>query len=452
MKIQQVQKQKQIISQNMIQSVEILQMSSLDLSKYIKEMALENPVVEVLERSAEDVQVELLKKQEWLAGLDEQNRAYHSYDQEDKEYDRMDNIGLEISESIADFLHLQLLDGSYSDFEMEIFDFIAHCLDNRGYFTEPVSAIGRQFGISEEKASQYLSIMKDLEPVGVCASSLEECLTKQLEKMDGDYNREITMVNKYLELLGKNQLHVIAKKMKCSIDEIKEASENIKQLNPKPGRGFGNSEMLRFIEPDITIIKFQDHFEILLNNYSYPAFRVSNDYLTMLKSDCDKEVKEYLNNKVKQAEKVQECVTRRSNTLMALAKCILEVQEEFFLGTGKTLKPLRFLDAAEKIGVHESTISRAVKDKYLQCCWGVYPLSFFFSRGIVSTVDEEEVAASNVKQELQHIIDQEDKKKPYSDQKLADLLAEKGISISRRTVTKYREAMGIANGRERKEF
>lgn len=446
------QSQKQILSQNMIQSVEILQMSSQDLSDYLKDLSMENPVVEVEDSVPENKREEQIKKLEWLASLDEQNRTYYRYDKEDTKENLINNVSTRKLETLADALHFQLIGGSYSEEDMEVFDYIAQCLDSRGYYTAPVSEICVTFGISENKAREYLEIMKGLEPAGVCASSLQECLLKQLEKSKIPYEVEKKIVEEYLDILGKNQLHIIAKNLKVSTERIKEAQERIQSLNPKPAQGFDNGELFRYIEPDITIVKFQDYFEILLNNYSYPTLHVNKDYLNMMKSDCEKEVKDYLFDKVKQAEQVQDCIARRNSTLLELAKCILDAQKEFFLYGENSIRPFKLREAAQRMGLHESTVSRAVKDKYLQCCWGVYPLSYFFSRGISQNEEEVSVATIRVKQELQKLIEQEDKKHPRSDQKLADLLREQGIDISRRTVTKYREAMKIPNGRIRKTY
>ena len=335
MKLRQEQKQKQILSQNMIQSVEILQMSAHELSEYIQEAALENPVMEIMEHHTEEEFQKKIQKQEWIANLDEQNRAYLHYEQMDEEKERMDTIGQEITESLVEFLHQQLIGNNYSSKEMEIFDYIAHCLDAQGYFTEPLYVISRQFGIEDEQSQKYLNIMKELEPIGVCAGSLEECLTKQLENACGDRTLEILLVNQYLELIGKNQLHVISKELKKPITKIKEAVEYIKQLEPRPSKGFGKREPLQYIEPDIIIVKFQNRFEILLNNYSYPTFQLRGDYLSMLKTECQEDVKEYLYRKVSQAEKIQENLARRNTTLMKLATCILEAQKYFFLYEGK---------------------------------------------------------------------------------------------------------------------
>lgn len=453
MSIRLEQTQKQILSQKMIQSVSILQMSAQELTEYIKEVALENPVVDFEENEPQESKenIERLKKLEWLAGLDEQNRSYYQYDRDDAENDfGVNNVSARASESLEDILHLQLLGGDYTPEEQEIFDYVINCLDSNGYFTVPASELAMVFGVSSEKAEHCLAILRNLEPAGVCASSMQDCLMRQLEKRKdcGEVDRAI--VSEYMELLAKNQLHIIAKNLKVPIQAVIEAAARIKELNPRPAQGFDNGEMLRYVVPDITIVKFQGHLEILLNNYSCPVFHVNKDYLNMLKSDCDREVKDYLFHKVKQAEEIQENISRRGSTLMALAKCIVEVQNEFFLTGKKSLKPFRLTDAAERIGCHESTVSRALKDKYLQCCWGIYPLSYFFPKGL--GLPEEEVAVMQVKQKIVKIIEGENKEKPYSDMKIAEILMEQGTELSRRTVAKYREEMNIANCRGRKVF
>ena len=172
----------------------------------------------------------------------------------------------------------------------------------------------------------------------------------------------------------------------------------------------------------------------------------------MLRSDCGDEVKEYLHQKVSQVRQVQDCIVRRGSTLLNLARCIVEVQKGFILFGEQSIRPFRLKDAAQKLDVHESTVSRAIKDKYLQCCWGTYPLSFFFSKGVRQEEEQEAVATFSIKNELRQLIGEEDKKKPYNDQKLSELLTERGFEISRRTVAKYRESMGIPNSRGRREF
>lgn len=456
-RLEQSQKQKQMVTQNMIQAVEILQMSAQELSDYMKELSLENPVVEIEESQPEDKQEDQLKKLEWLATLDEQNRTWYRYDSEEDQQDRLSNVSVRQGETLQNSLMQQLIAGQYSDMQMKVFEYIALCLDSNGYFTMEPAEVAQQFGVSECFIGECLSVMKSLEPAGVCAGSLKECLLLQLaamERADGTelYHIEKEIVRQYMELLGKNQLHVIAKKMQAPIERIKEACETIRSLNPRPAQGYDSGERSRYIVPDITIVKLDDRFEILLNDYAYPALHINKEYLQMLRSDCGDEVKEYLHQKVSQVRQVQDCIVRRGSTLLNLARCIVEVQKGFFLFGEQSIRPFRLKDAAQKLDVHESTVSRAIKDKYLQCCWGTYPLSFFFSKGVRQEEEQEAVATFSIKNELRQLIGEEDKKKPYNDQKLSELLTERGFEISRRTVAKYRESMGIPNSRGRREF
>lgn len=447
------QTQKQILSYRMIQSVEILQMSAQELGESIQEMALENPVLEIEEISPEENKTEKIKKLEWLSNLDEQNRLYYKYDQQDEnENDPMRKIAVRSGNSLADYLHMQLLDQNYSDNDMKIFDYIAHSLDHRGYYIDGTDEIARQFSISIDEAEHYLNIMKNLEPYGVCSSTLKECLEKQLEKLDFPHDVEYTIVHEYIDLLGKNQLPAIAKKLKSSLDRVKKATEVIKNLNPKPAQGFDNGHISRYITPDVTIVKLDGYFEILLNNYTYPVLHLNKDYLHMYQTSEDESVKDYLKEKITQIEQMRDAITRRHSTLLELSRCILDVQKEFFLYGEDELHPFRMKDAAERLDVHESTISRAVRDKYLQCCWGIYPLSYFFSKALNQNDDESSVSTNKVKRQLEQYIKYEDKQHPYSDQKLAELFEEEEIKISRRTIAKYREEMGIPNCRGRKDF
>ena len=461
-RVVQNQKQVQILSHQMIQSVEILQMNSQELTDYIKDLALENPMVEIAQELPRDESELRLRKLEWLAGLDEQNRAFYRYDKEDEEDTGfLNNIGGHRTETLGDVLHLQLLSGHYSPQEMEVFDYIIESLDERGFFTMPLGELARTFDISEEEAESYLDIMRDLEPDGVCAAGPKECLLKQIDKkLDASYRDpeddtwvvEREIIEDHLEQLGKNRLPSIAEALDKPLDRIIEAVDRIRELNPIPSQGFDTGETLRCVTPDIPIVRFEDHFEILLNNYSYPEIHVNRFYLQLMRSDCEKEVKEYLNEKFKQLEQTQGHIQRRSSTLMELAKCLLEQQRDFFMHGESAIRPFRMKDAAQIMGVHESTVSRAVRDKYLQCTWGIFPLNYFFSAAIGQGEDEEQIATRKIKAALRQLIDEEDSCKPRSDQKLCDMLQEQGIPISRRTVAKYREEMGIGSTRERKSY
>lgn len=445
--------QKQIISQKMIQSVNILQMSSLELTEYIKEVALENPVVDFPEEEADTKNEERIKKLEWLASLDEQNRSYYQYDLNDvKNETGMNNLAPHIAERLEDNLRMQLINRSYSDKEQEIFDYIIQCLDSRGFFTVPVPEVAMVHGVSEQFVQHCIDIMRSLEPAGVCAANVQECLLTQLGKRDDCGEIERAIIHDYMKLLGKNQLHTIAKNLNVEISQVIEAAKKIRELNPKPSQGFDNGEPMQYVVPDIIIVKFQNRLEILLNDHTCPIFHVNKDYLQMLKTNCSKEVKDYLFDKFRQAEEIQACIQKRGSTLMSLAKCIVNVQRDFFMTGENSLKTFHLYEAAEVIGCHESTVSRALKDKYLQCCWGIYPLSFFFPKGLGNQYASPHMTTLKVKEKLKEVIEQEDKEKPYSDKKITELLNAGGIDISRRTVVKYREEMNIPNSRGRKNF
>ena len=447
------QSQKQILSQQMIQSVQILQMTTQELTEYMKQEVLDNPVLELERTEPEERGEERLRKLEWLAGLDEQNRSSYRYDREDAEENNgLNNLSAKPAERLEDYLRAQLLGAGYGEKELEIFDYVIQCLDARGYYTESEDALAEQLEISKEEAEKALKILRDLEPFGVCARDLRSCLLKQIEKRADCGETEEKIVSGYLELLGKNQLPLIAQKLKLSLETVARAAERIRTLNPKPAQGFDNGELFRYVVPDVTVVKFKERFEILLNDYACPVLRIRSDYREMLESDCGEDVKTYLEERLRHAERLQDCIQRRNTTLLSLMETILAEQKVFFLTGKKELRPFRIQEAAKRMGVHESTVSRALHGKYVQCCWGIYPLSFFFPKGIGKYADRQEIAADKVKKEIQILVSQENPKSPYSDQYLAELLEERGIKISRRTVAKYREDMGIKNARERKLF
>jgi RNA polymerase sigma-54 factor len=294
--------------------------------------------------------------------------------------------------------------------------------------------------------------MRNLEPAGVCSRDLTQCLLKQLERHGERYQVEKVIVTDYLELLGKNQLHVIAKKMKIPIERVQEAQCKIRSLNPKPSSGFSDREVLKYLTPDVTVVKLEEYFEVLVNDYSCPVMQINQEYIRMLKGSCTDETKNYIMDKFRQVEQIQGCIMKRNNTLIRLTKCLIDNQREFFMYGKGHLKPFKMRDAAEILQVHESTISRTVKEKYLQCCWGIFPMGYFFSKSFNNGESSGNIATIELKEQLKKIIDEEDKHKPLSDQKLMESLAEQGLHISRRTVTKYRESMDIADCRGRKQY
>ena len=453
-------KQTQTLSQRMIQSAEILQMTSQELNTYINELALENPVIDIVEPPTAQEQRESIEQQEWLNSFNEENYYLYQRQNNDDDYDFKSswNINTDDGETLQDYLWSQLITENFTDQETEIIKFMLECLDNKGYLEESIETIASYFRTDTEIVEDLLSDLQALDPSGVCARTLEECLKLQLERRDMLTPVLESIIDNCLEMVAKNQIPAIARKLRLSPAETAGYCQIIKSLNPKPGVSFSSRDQLRYIIPDVTIVKFKDHFDILLNESMYPTIELNSYYRQMNQNPESSELKEYLGNKIRQAEWVKQCVTQRGKTLMQVSRAILEHQEEFFTFGPAHLSPLRLADIAQELDIHESTVSRAVSKKYLQCSWGVYPMNYFFSRSVAvqeSSGNEngaQSVTAADIKRVLREIIEEENKKKPYSDRLLGEKLAERGISISRRTVAKYREDEGIADASGRKEY
>jgi len=453
MKLQMQTTQQLQLSQRMIQSASILQMNAMELKTYLEELALENPIIDLEDSQPPEAQEnDLQKKLEWLNRANETNRIYYHRDyDEEHETDFLNNIGTNTEITLEEYLVSQLLPFSLTRTEYENLVYIIQCLDSQGYLKFSTTEIEEKLNISNTAFLKLLLIIQGLDPAGVGARDLRECLLLQLKRMPGNTGIAGAIVSDHLELLGKNQLGKIAKALQVTIDEVLMASDLIQSLNPKPGNSFSDRENLTYIVPDITVVKLPEYYEILINEYLYPQISISGQYLRMLKQCPDKETKEYISSKLKQTEWVISCISQRNNTLLNVTKTIIDMQEGFFT-SGRRLRPMLLADVAQALSLHESTISRAIRDKYLQCSWGIYPLNFFFAKGIECGPREENVTPEYIQSLIVEIINGEDKKKPLSDQKITHILEEQEIVISRRTVAKYRAALGIKDASGRKKF
>lgn len=449
--------QKQILSQHMVQSMEILQMSAQELEGYIEKLALENPVIELSEGShgpTEDVrQEDLQRKLDWLESTDLQNRVYYQQERTAENMEANWHDSRLSQENLEEYLHAQILLADYTKLERAIIDYLICSLDSRGYFVGELSQVAEYFKVPEAKAEEMLKDIQSLDPAGVGARNLQECLLLQAERKPGFSEVTVSIIRNYMEELAKNHLPNIAKKLQVPLREVQAACEEIRSLNPKPGNSFSDREQLRYISPDAVVVKLEDKFEILINEYQYPGFSISSYYQDMLQSTKDEEAKKYLRDKVQQAQWVSNCISQRTSTLSRVMHLLVEKQHDFFLyGIGHK-RPMRLVDLAETLNLHESTISRAMRGKYLQCSWGVFPLNYFLTSVAVKGSDDgDEKTPEQMKAMIQELVDGEDKKKPYSDQTISDKLAERGIKLSRRTVNKYRTEMGIPDKSGRREF
>lgn len=439
--------QTQKLSEKMLQSLQILQMNTQELEEYLKEKELENPLIELEENSGDSEEKnDFREKLEWLAKSDEQNRIYYQ-DEQNEQREEREFSGEE--RGLPEYVLSQLIPFFKTEKDSEIYEFLVYSLDERGYLIDNVKELADKFLLSVEEMKVYIDRLKKCDPAGVGAADLKECLMLQLFRRENVNETVSQIVEHYLIELGENKIPQIAKALKISQDEVAKACKEIRKLNPKPAQGFASRNHLSYLVPDVTVVKFKEYFEIILNEKNTYNKPFSAYYLNLMKEDSSMEVKEYLQEKYKQAQWIFQCVSSRRDTLMKICKILVEEQKEFLEKGSAYLKPLRMQELAQKAGVHESTVSRAVKEKYLQCSWGIFPMNYFFAQ----SVSEKEIHTKDaVKKELEKVIQEEDKKHPLSDQKISDKMQEKGILVSRRTIAKYRSQIGIADAGRRKEY
>ncbi|MEM1062685.1 MAG: RNA polymerase factor sigma-54, partial [Planctomycetota bacterium] len=331
--------------------------------------------------------------------------------------------------------------------------FVIENLDADGRLQADLEQLIALYGrpISEEDARQTLSMIRRLDPPGVGARDLRECLMLQVTPETPHREAVLAILGDHLNDLAQNRIPVIQKKTGLSVDEIKAASDEIAHLNPHPGSAFTSSPTQR-VSPDLEVVRGDDG-ELtvrLLDEYT-PSLRISPYYIKQLKGDPDAKTKEYIKKKIESARWLIESVEQRNNTLKKVANAIVAHQKEFFDHGPEAIAPLKMQQIADIVGVHVTTISRAVDDKWVQTPRGLFPLKRFFGGG-TKTDDGEDVAWDIIRLKLKAIVDGEDKSSPLSDDALVEKLAEHGYKLARRTVTKYRKNMNIPSSRQRREY
>ena len=439
--------QKQQANQYQLQSAAILQMSTAELISYLQKLSLENPVIEL-----NDVMpsIDTISREKQLS---ESPTDWNEFDRLDRTYAAdsgesfhplmlaKTNDGL--TETLYYFL-TQQLPGSGCDARTEqAVCYLAACLDDDGYLRIPIQEISQSSVFSEKELQSALTVLQSLEPAGVGASTLSQCLQLQLQRIGG---QEIAsaIVADYLEQLSRGNVRIIAKKLGLDEQQVLHAQQVIRSLDPRPGAAFQKNTPTVYIQPDFYI---EQQNGILVARPAWdtlPPFRISHYYAELLKLTNDPAVKTYLTEKLQQAESLLRSFSQRKHTLMSCMEFLLANQKDFFLHGPDHLHPLMMTTAAKALNVSVSTVSRAMRMKYLQCSYGTYPLSFFFPRDITSAQGAP-VSSASACALLHKLVDSEDAAHPLSDQKLAALLAQQGCAISRRTVAKYRDSLGIPN-------
>lgn len=435
------QTQKLALTPQMEQSLSVLQMGTEELNQCIEEEVLSNPM---LDYAKEPEKKEVRRSQGEGIGY------YSRRKTEDTDYQSYINaIADEKSEDteLAEYLRMQLYTKKISPRRQKIGEYLIECLEESGYLKMDIDELAKGIGLSKEELEREIRFMQTLEPCGVFARDLKECLLLQVQGEEQMQRQARLLIEKYLDEIAQNKIPQISKQTGLTTAEITKTIQYIKEeLEPVPGRGYGCANRNEYIYPDITVKEDEKGYRIILNKEKVHTLELNREYLPMLGQVHSSEENKYLKEQYQKAKILLRNIGKREETLAAVAEAIVDWQREFFEKGKASLKPMNLLDIAQELDVHESTVSRAVRDKYLECRWGIFELKYFFSN---KTSDGNNC---NVLTCIQEIIRSENKQKPLSDAKIAEQLEKKGIRISRRTVTKYREQMQIPNTQMRKEY
>ena len=442
------QKQKLILTQIMQQSINVLQMSAYDLREYIEKEFEENPILEAdfnLIESKDNIDNTQLSK--YLNDRYDENYNYqHNNEDEASVFNFISD-----KKSLKDYLYEQLGEIK-SDIKIKkVVSYMIESLDSRGYLENTLEEICSDLGIDEEKVQNALEILQSLEPCGIGARDLKECLLIQL-KSKGILDEIIKeIVLKYLEYIADCKYNYIAKELKITPKEVQAYGDIIKSLEPKPSRGYYTGEEVKFIIPDAYIVKIGDKYNVIMNKDIIPNITINNLYKQEILNGKNKKEVEYVKEKVNDAMGLINDIEQRNNTILKLLECIVKKQKAYFENGQEYLKPMTLRDLADEMDLHESTVSRAIKDKYILTSRGTVKIKDLFCNGIVSSgINGEGVSTNTIKNKIKQLIQLENKNKPLSDQAICDLLKKEHIDISRRTVAKYREELGIKSSSKRK--
>lgn len=426
-------RQEMKLTPQQLQSMAMLQMNSQELAEYLNKISEENPLIEQEHpdelRSAYEA---LRQKVSWInAGLPSEA---HEAALERGAIDQ--NL-----ESLSSFLRDQLERKGLSKPLLALSTYLADLVDDDGRLNPEDLEDLADLGIPQDLFQQALTALQSLEPAGVGARSLSECLALQLARRKSPAPVAMEIVQRFLAELGQKRYSMIARELQVSVEQVQEAHRLISSLNPHPASSFQPAEPILYIRPDIFIAELDGRLQVILNDYYLPRVSISQYYIRLLKEDPTPETRTYLQQKMQQAKWLISGLERRGSTLRLCAEAILEVQYDFFAGHTTELRPMTMSALAERLRLHPSTVSRATREKYIQCPQGTYPLRYFLNHALGG----EGASQQAVKLRLLALIRQEDPQHPLSDQQLADLLSGQGIQIARRTVAKYRTELHLGS-------
>ena len=496
-RLTQTQRQELKLSPQQIQLMKLLQLPLIELEQRIKEEMEINPVLEESHETDyddnepiaddndndngenddyNDEEINFSKDDEFDINdyLPEEDRDDYSYKLQANNFSEDDDLyeaPIINEETFQDYLNQQLAYRDLTEKQLEIGEYIIGNLDDNGYLSRPIPNIvddmlfTMNVATTEEEVDEVLHIVQELDPPGIGARNLQECLIIQLERLQEDspftdYSLSLTIVKDFFEEFTKKHYDRIAKKLEVSNRELKAALDEILKLNPKPAdASTSGTKNIHYITPDFFVFVRDGKVELSLDGRNVPELHVSKSYLKMLEDFSNskdtrskQEAVQFVKQKIDAAKWFIDAINQRQNTLYVTMKAIIDIQEEYFITGDETkLKPMILKDVADKVGLDISTISRVANSKYVQTPYGTHLLKFFFSEGITNE-EGEEVSTREIKKILKDAVENEDKTKPMTDEQLMLVLKEKGYPIARRTVAKYREQLGIPVGRMRKKM
>ncbi|CAI8298584.1 MAG: RNA polymerase sigma-54 factor [Cryomorphaceae bacterium] len=433
------QKQYQNLSPQQIQFLGLLQIPIVALEKRIEEELEENPT---LEEEEEQKEINLSER-----SIQQHNKDDIQFQIEDK------------SESLSDYLSQQLIAVDIDEKQLFLVNYLINSLDDNGFLNRDLHSItsdlliSNSLDVNEQQVRNALEIVQQLEPFGVGARNLQECLLIQIKNIHPEKELEKEIISNYYIPFSNKNFEYLAKQLKLNLNSLKKAYLTIESLNPMPGNGFSkNTEGITYVYPDFSVVFNDGKLELKLNNSNVKPIKVSTYYQNMLKETSDEATKKFLVDKLDKANWFKDAIAKRNDTLKNVVTAILGIQESYFIsGNEKDLKPMKLADIAQIVNMDISTISRVSNSKYIATNFGTFKLKELFSEAYRKD-NGEIISTKEIKKRLQEIIVSEDKINPLTDEKLAQLLGKDDYHIARRTVAKYRENLNIQIAKLRREI
>lgn len=466
--------QRLILSPQMQQAIYLLQVPLQELSVIVRNEMVQNPLLEdsndkrelIDNTSTQDNQgpesgeLEFQAEVDRLAEMADEWKEYFFQDQNytprmytpiDEEKRTFMENSITRGETLSEHLLNQLNTSLLTEQEKTAGEIIIGNIDENGYLTESLEEISNQTGISLEEIESALELIQSFHPAGVGARDLRECLLIQLKTRKNPDPFAFQIIDRFMMELGGRKYPAIARALNTTPDLIQKSAEYIAALDPKPGRIFSPDDVY-YITPDIYLEKDEDEYRIIFNREYTPRLRISNRYRKLLSDpETSEKTKEYIKDKLNSGLWLIKNIRLRQETLYRITEEIVKRQKEFFDKGVAYLRPLKMTEIAKLVGVHESTVSRAVANKYIQTPRGIFPLRYFFTSSL-STLEGEDISSRSVKKIIEDIFSEEDGHHPLSDQEVVEKLAERDIKMARRTVAKYRKLLKIPASHLRKRY